>query len=244
MQEIKKAWEQAKDRLKLPNPQRPDLHTPKQTKVMLTSLSTALQGNKRFQAISPNLHKGGMIYSLNDKGEGVEAKDTTWVGHLEGFNINHNAAPATLALGAGGGGDCHSTQAHMFKGQIVTDMWGPTGKPTTINSGRLFGCKPRAFYVNQSHLLACAAPGGNLWFRLQDATKGVCPEPLWLSWRPAWPFISSPIGRLFSDHFLVRTPPSARQSSTYLGRRGGEIPPRYSTTPSVVPWLKQNSAKS
>jgi formate dehydrogenase gamma subunit len=151
MRELKKGYEAAKGQLNPKNPKRPDLHTPEQIKIMLTSLNTTLKGNQRFQAISANLHKGGKIYSLNDKGELVEGPDHTWVGHVEGFNINHNVAPATLALGANGCGDCHSTEAHMFKGQIVTDMWGPTGKPTTISSGRIFGCQPWAFYVNQFH---------------------------------------------------------------------------------------------
>jgi formate dehydrogenase gamma subunit len=151
MRELKKAWGAAEGQLKPQNPKRPDLHTPEQIKVMLTALKTTLQGNKRFQAINPHLHKGGKIYALNDQGEVVEGEDHTYVGHIEGFNINHNVAPATLALGANGCGDCHSTEAHMFKGQIVTDMWGPTGKPVTINSGRLFGCQPWAFYVNQFH---------------------------------------------------------------------------------------------
>ena len=61
----------------------------------------------------------------------VEAADHTWVGHVEGFNINHNVAPASQALGANGCGDCHADEAHMFKGQIVTDMCGPDGKPAT-----------------------------------------------------------------------------------------------------------------
>jgi hypothetical protein len=38
----------------------------------------------------------------SDKGEVVSAPDHTWAGHVEGFNINHNVAPASLALGAGG----------------------------------------------------------------------------------------------------------------------------------------------
>ena len=151
MRELKKGYESAKGKLDPKNLMRPDLHTPEQIKIILASLNTTLQGNKRFQAISANLHKGGKIYSLNDKGEVVEGEDHTWVGHVEGFNINHNVAPATQALGANGCGDCHASEAHMFKGQIVTDMWGPTGKPTLISSGRLFGCKPWAFYVNQFH---------------------------------------------------------------------------------------------
>jgi len=151
MREIKKAYGQVQGQFKDKKPNRPDLHTDAEIKVMLTALKGALAGNKRFQGISPNFHKGGMIYSLNDQGEVVKAADHTWVGHLEGFNINHNVAPATLALGAGGCGDCHSTQAHMFKGQIVTDIFGPDGKPIFVNSGKLFGCQPWAFYVNQFH---------------------------------------------------------------------------------------------
>jgi formate dehydrogenase subunit gamma len=127
------------------------LHTPEQIKIALTALKETLQGNKRFQQVKPFFHKGGMMHSLNDKGEVVSEKDTTWAGHIEGFNINHNVAPAALALGANGCADCHSSDAHMFKGQIVTDLFGPDGKPTTISSGKLFGCQPWAFYVNQFH---------------------------------------------------------------------------------------------
>ncbi|MEW6388201.1 MAG: formate dehydrogenase subunit gamma [Thermodesulfobacteriota bacterium] len=151
--ELKKGYEKAKARLNPQNPQKPALHTPEQIKIALTALKETLQGNQRFQQINPFFHKGGTMYSLNDQGEVVSAKDTTWAGHIEGFNINHNVAPASLALGANGCGDCHSTTAHMFTGQIVTDMFGPTGKPTFISSGRLFGCQPWVFYVNQFHQL-------------------------------------------------------------------------------------------
>ncbi len=51
-----------------------------------------------------------MLYYLNEKGEVVAEKDHTWAGHGEGFNINHNVAPAALALGANGCGDCHSSE--------------------------------------------------------------------------------------------------------------------------------------
>ncbi len=151
MREIKKAYTQIKDQLQDKKPNRPDLHTDAEIKLMLTALKRALTGNQRFQALSPNYHKGGLIYSLNDQGEVVKGPDHTWVGHLEGFNINHNVAPATHALGANGCADCHSTQAHMFKGQIVTDIFGPDGKPVYVSSGSLFGCQPWAFYVNQFH---------------------------------------------------------------------------------------------
>ncbi|MFZ2088016.1 MAG: multiheme c-type cytochrome, partial [Desulfobaccales bacterium] len=146
--ELAKGYEKAKPQLNPKNPKKPEVHTPEQIKIALTALTETLQGNRRFQQIKPYYHKGGMLYHLNDKGEVVSEKDPA---HAEGFNINHNVAPASLALGSNGCGDCHSSEAHMFKGQIVTDMFGPTGKPTTISSGKLFGCQPWAFYVNQFH---------------------------------------------------------------------------------------------
>ncbi|MEJ2093157.1 MAG: formate dehydrogenase subunit gamma [Syntrophobacterales bacterium] len=149
--ELKKGYAKAKPQLKPKNPQKPALHTPEQIKIELTALTETLKGNKRFQQSKPYFHKGGLMYYLDDQGELVSAPDHTWAGHVEGFNINHNVAPASLALGAGGCTDCHSTEAHMFKGQIVTDMFGPTGKPVTISAGRLYGCQPWAFYLNQFH---------------------------------------------------------------------------------------------
>ncbi len=149
--ELTKGYEKAKAQLNPKNPKKPEIHTPEQIKIALTALKETLQGNKRFHQVKPYYHKGGMMHHLSDKGEVVSEKDSTWAGHIEGFNINHNVAPASLALGANGCGDCHSSEAHMFKGQIVTDMFGPDGKPTTISSGRLFGCQPWAFYVNQFH---------------------------------------------------------------------------------------------
>jgi formate dehydrogenase gamma subunit len=148
-----KAYNKIKEELQPKNPAKPELHTPAQIKLMLTALSQTLKGNKRFQQIRPVYHKGGQMHFLNDKGEVVTQKDDTWVGHGEGFNINHNVAPAGLALGAGGCGDCHADQAHMFKGKIVTDMFGPDGKPAFINAGRLFGCQPWAYSLNQFHQL-------------------------------------------------------------------------------------------
>jgi formate dehydrogenase gamma subunit len=149
--ELKKGYDKAKEQLKPKNPQKPELHTPEQVKIALAALTETLQGNKRFQQVKPFFHKGGRLYFLDDKGEVASRQDDTWAGHLEGFNINHNVAPASLALGVNGCGDCHSSEAHMFKGQIVTDMFGPGGKPVTQSSGRFFGCQPWAFYVNQFH---------------------------------------------------------------------------------------------
>jgi len=149
--EIGKGYEKIKGRLKDKKPNKPELHTPEEIKLMLTALTETLQGNKRFKQIRPSLHKGGQIHYLNEQGQVVTAKDETWCGEGEGFNINHNVAPAKLALGANGCADCHSDEAQMFKGQIVTDLFGPDGKPAFINSGRLFGCQPWAYYINKVH---------------------------------------------------------------------------------------------
>jgi formate dehydrogenase gamma subunit len=148
-----KAYNKIKDKLKDKKPDKPELHTPEEIKLMLATLSETLKGNQRFGQIRPAYHKGGQIYTLNDKGEVESQPDRTWAGHMEGFNINHNVAPAALALGAKGCGDCHTDEAHMFKGQVVTDLFGPDGKPVTISNGRLFGCEPWAFAVNKFHQL-------------------------------------------------------------------------------------------
>lgn len=151
--EIGKGFEKIKGKLKGKQPNKPELHTPEEIKLMLTSLAVTLQGNKRFQQIRPAYHKGGQIHYLSDKGDIVTAKDETWCGEGEGFNINHNVAPASLALGANGCADCHSEKAQIFKGQIVTDLFGPDGKPVFTRSGRLIGCAPWVFSVNQFHQL-------------------------------------------------------------------------------------------
>ena len=83
---------------------------------MLTALTETLKGNQRFQQVKPYYHKGGEMYFLDDKGEVVSGKDDTWAGHMEGFNINHNVAPAGLALGANGCGDCHSDTGPHVQG--------------------------------------------------------------------------------------------------------------------------------
>jgi formate dehydrogenase subunit gamma len=118
---------------------------------MLTALGETLQGNKRFQQVRPVYHKGGRIYFLNDGSEVVNEQDHTYVAHVEGFNINHNVAPAKLALGANGCTDCHSENAHMFKGGIVTSLFNDAGKPEVTKSGKLIGCQPWIFTINQIH---------------------------------------------------------------------------------------------
>ncbi|WP_173080490.1 cytochrome b/b6 domain-containing protein [Fundidesulfovibrio magnetotacticus] len=140
MRELQKAWEIAKTRIKdVKNPNKPELHTPEDIKAMLLAVAEALKGNQRFKAVSPAYHKGGEIHVLDAGGLVATRQDDTWVGHGEGFNINHNVAPAKLALGAGGCRDCHSETGNVFAGRKVTDMFGPDGKPRTATNASLLG---------------------------------------------------------------------------------------------------------
>lgn len=152
MRELKKGWELAAPQIKdAKAPNKPELHTPEDIAVMLTALGKALEGNKRFKAISPAYHKGGQIHTLGPDGKVVTGPDTTWVAHVEGFNINHNVAPATLALGSGGCRDCHSETGNMFAGRMVTDMFGPDGKPVRATNASLLGIGAAAIGVQNAY---------------------------------------------------------------------------------------------
>ena len=48
--ELKKGYDKAKDQLKPKNPQKPEVHTPEQIKIVLTALAETLKGNQRFVA--------------------------------------------------------------------------------------------------------------------------------------------------------------------------------------------------
>ncbi len=143
--ELKKAFEMAKSKIlgerEAPEKNAPIVKTNDQIKAMLEALSESLKGNKRFEQIEPHFHHGGRLYSL-EGGQLVVEEDHTWVGEGEGFNINHNVAPAEEALGAHGCADCHSDDSHVFKGQVVVSFIGENGEPEYVHSGRLFGHKP------------------------------------------------------------------------------------------------------
>jgi len=149
--EIKKAYTRIKDSLPHRPADQPVLQTREEIRTMLLALKQTLAGNARFQAIAPHYHCGGRVYSLTAADAIQVEEDHTWVGHMEAFNINHNVAPATLALGAGGCRDCHSSKAHVFKGPVVTNLAGEDGQPEFTRRGRLFGCTPLAFALNSFH---------------------------------------------------------------------------------------------
>jgi len=151
--EIGKGYEKVKGQLKGKKPNKPELHTPAEIKLMLAALTETLKGNQRFQQVKPAYHKGGQIHYLNDKGEVVTAKDETWCGEGEGFNINHNVAPASQALGAHGCADCHADAGHIFTGKIVVDLFGGDGKPRFVTAGSLIGAADWAFQLNKIYQL-------------------------------------------------------------------------------------------
>jgi len=115
----------------------------------LNAFTRTLEGNERFEQIHPVLVKGEKTYELDETGtltssphEGISAVN---------FSISHNVAPARLALGANGCGDCHAPNAHFFKGQRTLDMYGEDGQPVVVRMGRAYGCNPTAFAINSFH---------------------------------------------------------------------------------------------
>jgi formate dehydrogenase subunit gamma len=146
--EIKEGYLKIKDHLREKSPNRPQIYTSDEIKLMLSALEESLQGNRRFEHIQVHYHLFGDIYYLDKLGRVVKEKDHTWAGHTEGFSINHNVAPPSLALGAQGCQDCHSRKSHLFSGLLPTRLFAATGEPEYTTSGRLIGCAPWIFSIN------------------------------------------------------------------------------------------------
>lgn len=121
----------------------------------LKAFAKSLEGNARFTAVQPVFLTGEMAYELDTQGqlisgslEGTPMQGSTFVD----FSINHNTAPTRSALGAGGCNDCHSMDAHFFKGQQAVRLHGPEdAAAVTRSNGLYFGCKPWAFHFNTFH---------------------------------------------------------------------------------------------
>jgi len=135
LSEVEKAYAQCKDKMSDRKPAY-DFHRPEDMILMLSTLTQTLADNKRFSAVAPQLHTGGRIYSLSAAGSLTIEADTTWVQRLPYYSISHNVSPADKALGAGGCKDCHSKDAHLFNGLVVTDYFGHNGKPITVSMAR------------------------------------------------------------------------------------------------------------
>jgi hypothetical protein len=124
--------------------------------------------------VNPVFHTGGNLYFLADRSsEGTAPEsdttsgsssdsgpksqetrlltqaDTTWVSRLPSYSISHNVAPADQALGSGGCTDCHTKDAHLFSGPVVTDYFGDDGRPVTVSMARFMGLPESVVPVNR-----------------------------------------------------------------------------------------------
>ncbi len=149
------AWERYSDQVTDDNGDgRPEVNRPEEIEAGLRAFAATLAGNERFQQVHPVLIKGGRVHEL-DSDDRLTATPLAGT-PLEGadqvdFSITHNTAAPGMALGSGGCDDCHSGNAHFFKGARVVDLSGPGGAPVTQPNGRFFGCSPISFFINSFH---------------------------------------------------------------------------------------------
>jgi len=127
----------------------PEVNTQDEIIAGLKAFDQSLQENKRFTRVHPALVKGGKAYHLNDDGA-LRELDYEVLPCIS-YSINHNVAPARMALGYNGCGDCHESDSHFFRGQRVLDLHGEDGRPITESIGRDLGCNPVTFAINSFH---------------------------------------------------------------------------------------------
>jgi formate dehydrogenase gamma subunit len=126
----------------------PEVNTREEILTGLQAFTTSLQGNRRFQRIHPVYLKGEKAHEMDGAGNLLVSDFTERDMMMVKFSINHNVAPAGLALGNRGCLECHGTHAHFFQGTRVTDMYGTDGMPVTKSLGHWFGCRPVSFAIN------------------------------------------------------------------------------------------------
>ncbi|MFH1688337.1 MAG: formate dehydrogenase subunit gamma [bacterium] len=126
-----------------------EVNRPEEIIAGLKAFSASLAGNERFTQIHPVLVKGGSAYHLDDSGQLATLEYEP--GPCTNYSISHNVAPARMALGANGCDDCHTPQAHFFKGQRILDFCDENGRQVTVSNGRYYGCNPLAFAINSFH---------------------------------------------------------------------------------------------
>ncbi|THB74994.1 MAG: hypothetical protein D3926_20940 [Desulfobacteraceae bacterium] len=148
LSEVKEAFTRCRDRLSLRDHewdfhQGPDIH------LMLNTLKAQLSRNPRFDQPAPCYHNAGTLFTLDDNGSLKHRVDTSWVTRLPYFSISHNVAPKEKALGASGCSDCHSTDAHMFNGLVVTDYFGDQGRPRFMTMADFMGFSRSFQWVNK-----------------------------------------------------------------------------------------------
>ncbi len=128
---------------------KPEVNRPEEIMAGLTAYAELLKNNERFSVVHPVFVKAGKAYHLNKSGNLEELDYTTEP--CTNYSISHNVAPVHMALGANGCEDCHSPQAHFFKGQRILDLYDENSNQTTKSNGRYYGCNPFSFAVNAFH---------------------------------------------------------------------------------------------
>jgi hypothetical protein len=64
------------------------------------------------------------------------------------WTFSHNVSPASKAWGTGGCQECHSTDSAFFNSSIITDPYGPDGKPITVPMWQHLGLKQSVITLN------------------------------------------------------------------------------------------------
>jgi len=129
----------------------PEVNRDEEILAGLEAFGETLAGNGRFATIHPVYVKGGVARHLGEnRTVAILEYDVTDLSYVN-FSINHNVAPARMALGASGCLDCHGADAHFFKGKRTTDLCDADGAPVQRSIGRWYGCNPVAFTINSFH---------------------------------------------------------------------------------------------
>jgi formate dehydrogenase gamma subunit len=128
-----------------------EVNRPDEITAGLQALTSALEGNERFERVQPVLISNESAYELAADGslqasslEGTPLEGASFVD----FSINHNTVPTRMALGANGCEDCHVEEAHFFNGRRTVALHGPDGGPVTVPNCLFLGCSPFAFAIN------------------------------------------------------------------------------------------------
>ncbi len=106
----------------------------------IKSFLTTLKENDAFGmpiARNPVLLKGGLLYSLDKKGE-VEKKKHEQADPLD-FSLSHNIVAGSNVLGARGCKDCHSKNSSFFLRKMLVDPYDEKGKPVYLPTWERLG---------------------------------------------------------------------------------------------------------
>ncbi len=144
------AWKLFSDQIKDDNKDGiPEVNTEAEMLAGIKAYEKVLKDDKRFTRVKPVYLTGDKVYGLDSAGK-VVALDREFQSTFY-YSINHNVAPARMALGNTGCLGCHADTSHFFFGEMISQLWGPDGKPISTSIGRGLGCNPTVFKVNAFH---------------------------------------------------------------------------------------------